>query len=303
MPHPGNALYNETFPTNCTSAIRVGEWKLLTGAPGVSKWFPPLTSGRSRHTKWLTDWFARHQKLERVISGNKTERQAILDYDTTYHTAYDPYMQDTIEHYDPGKWTNERFVEHVKTENGEPKNVWLYNITADPEEIIDLSDRYPGVVKQLLNRLAFYNLTAAKPNFPGLDPAAKPDLNNGTWSPWIFPNGTMINGITLAPAETTSPTSTAAITTTTKITTTTATRTSNPTTRPSTSSPTTASTTQPLKDKLNQKAYRNNEKDSNRINKSPRDLSRKELIFTKILRKVAGYWRQAQRVVHNAFNH
>ena len=62
--------------------------------------FPPLTNGRRRHTKWLTAWFSKHQKLQTIISGNKTEEQAILDYDTSYHTAYDPYLQDTIERYD-----------------------------------------------------------------------------------------------------------------------------------------------------------------------------------------------------------
>lgn len=31
------------------------------------------------------------------------------------------------------------------TESGIVKNVWLYNISADPEEILDLSDAYPEV--------------------------------------------------------------------------------------------------------------------------------------------------------------
>ena len=47
--------------------------------------------------------------------------------------------------YDPDKWTDSRYVTFLETAEGEPKNVWLYNISADPEEIIDLSDRYPDV--------------------------------------------------------------------------------------------------------------------------------------------------------------
>lgn len=40
-------------------------------------------------------------------------------------------------------------------------------------------------MKDLLDRLAAYNLTAVPPNFPRIDPAAAPKRNNGSWSPWV----------------------------------------------------------------------------------------------------------------------
>ena len=182
-------------------------------------------------------------------------------------------------------------------------------------------------MKHLLNRLAFYNLTAIKPNFPGLDPAAKPDLNSGTWSPWIYPNGTMINGITLVPAKTTVPTATTTRkTTTTQTTTATAFRiTTTSTTTTTTEDPsatafgkmlssaeiitirapemTTEQRTVSLKDKLAKKTQDDMEKNANRINKLPKDLrNKKGLFITNFLGKVRGMWKQARKAMHAMFN-
>ena len=182
-------------------------------------------------------------------------------------------------------------------------------------------------MKHLLNRLAFYNLTAIKPNFPGLDPAAKPDLNSGTWSPWIYPNGTMINGITLVPAKTTVPTATTTRkTTTTQTTTATAFRiTTTSTTTTTTEDPsatasgnmlssaeiittrapevTTGQRTVSLKDKLAKKTQDDMEKNANRINKLPKDLrNKKGLFITNFLGKVRGMWKQARKAMHAMFN-
>lgn len=64
------------------------------------------------------------------------------------------------------------------------KNVWLFNITNDPDESNDLSDIYPEVVKQLLERLAYYNSTAIPPVYPPSDPRSNPKFHGGVWGPW-----------------------------------------------------------------------------------------------------------------------
>ena len=65
------------------------------------------------------------------------------------------------------------------------KNIWLFNITADPTEHHDLSDSHPDIVKQLLDRLAFYNSTAVPCRYPAMDPDANPELHVGAWGPWV----------------------------------------------------------------------------------------------------------------------
>ena len=64
------------------------------------------------------------------------------------------------------------------------KNLWLFNITADPTEQNNLSDIYPNIIKQLLDRLDYYNSTAVPCRFPEPDPLSDPALHGGAWSPW-----------------------------------------------------------------------------------------------------------------------
>ncbi|XP_030622391.1 arylsulfatase I [Chanos chanos] len=78
----------------------------------------------------------------------------------------------------PGGWWNlERHAEPRKS-------MWLFNITADPYERYDLSERRPDVVKELLARLVFYNRTSVPVRYPSEDPRADPSLNGGAWGPW-----------------------------------------------------------------------------------------------------------------------
>ncbi|PIK53483.1 putative arylsulfatase J [Apostichopus japonicus] len=110
------------FNTNMTSAIRVGDWKLLTGTPGANngQWIAPPGSGIT------------------------------------------PHLPLTI----PGQ------------------NVWLFNITADPYEEMELSEKYPTVVKTLLAKLDTYYKDSVPVRYPDDSDQANPALHNGTWAPW-----------------------------------------------------------------------------------------------------------------------
>ncbi|XP_044076396.1 arylsulfatase I-like [Siniperca chuatsi] len=120
------------WDTSVQAAIRVGDWKLLTGDPGHGDWVPP-------------------QVLPTL----------------------------------PGRWWN---LERAVSSFHEPsthKNVWLFNITADPCERRDLADQRPDVVQQLMARLAYYNQTAVPVYFPPDDPRANPSRHSGAWVPWV----------------------------------------------------------------------------------------------------------------------
>ncbi|XP_037643525.1 arylsulfatase I-like isoform X1 [Sebastes umbrosus] len=114
------------------AAIRVGDWKLLTGDPGHGDWVPP-------------------QVLPNL----------------------------------PGRWWNLERVVSTSPKSSTLKNIWLFNITADPCERQDLAHQRPDVVQQLMARLAFYNQSAVQVYFPPDDPRADPSLHSGAWVPWV----------------------------------------------------------------------------------------------------------------------
>lgn len=65
------------------------------------------------------------------------------------------------------------------------KNVWLFNITADPTEHNDISHEHPQQVKKMLDMILAFNRTAVPPNYPPRDPLSNPALHGGVWGPWV----------------------------------------------------------------------------------------------------------------------
>ena len=66
------------------------------------------------------------------------------------------------------------------------QTVWLFNITADPYEEIDLSDRYPDVVAELVDKLNGYYLDSVPAVYPPLDMSGDPANHGGVWGPWVY---------------------------------------------------------------------------------------------------------------------
>lgn len=67
----------------------------------------------------------------------------------------------------------------------EKVDVALYNITADPEERVDLSKSFPDIVKKMQMRLNDYRKSSVKPLNTKPDPEAlKSAQKNGIWGPW-----------------------------------------------------------------------------------------------------------------------
>ncbi|GFO17744.1 arylsulfatase b [Plakobranchus ocellatus] len=65
------------------------------------------------------------------------------------------------------------------------KNVWLFNITADPNERKDLSYKLKGDVKRMLSMLETFEKTAVEPFYPDKDNRCNPASNGNAWGPWM----------------------------------------------------------------------------------------------------------------------
>ncbi|XP_072174489.1 arylsulfatase B-like [Diadema setosum] len=113
----------DEFSTDMRAAIRVGDWKLLTGMPGkkgMDRWFPP------------PEW-------------------------------------------------NITPIYPVEVPN---KVTWLFNISKDPYEKEDLSNQFPDVVKELVEKLRVYYQSSVPVRFPNQTFQADPGLHHGVWMPW-----------------------------------------------------------------------------------------------------------------------
>ena len=83
-----------------------------------------------------------------------------------------------------GDWIPVDHSQIIPSPDDNNKNVWLFNIRDDPEETTDLSTAEPDIVKELLERLHYYNTTAVPCNYPAPDKKGEP-VHGGYWGPWI----------------------------------------------------------------------------------------------------------------------
>ena len=91
---------------------------------------------------------------------------------------------------DNGSWVpapinGVRYPQYISITEEKNKNLWLFDIEKDPEERTDVSEQYPKVIKQMLDRLVSYNNTAVPCRYPPDDPQSNPDLHGGVWGPWV----------------------------------------------------------------------------------------------------------------------
>ncbi len=73
----------------------------------------------------------------------------------------------------------------IHQEAGDIIDVALYNVTADPTEHEDLSEKLPDVVKALKERVQYYMKGVVPPLNKPLDPKAFIKAESeGVWTPW-----------------------------------------------------------------------------------------------------------------------
>ena len=66
-----------------------------------------------------------------------------------------------------------------------PSLIWLFNVTADPNERQNVAESYPKVVSILKEKIEVYNLTHILQKSPPFDPRSDPVNFGGVWTPWL----------------------------------------------------------------------------------------------------------------------
>lgn len=173
----------------------------------VTDWYPTLVKlagGNLNGTKPLDGY----DQWDTISSGLPSKRHILLhNIDilmrkkgmSRYNGTFDTRVRAAIRVGDmklitgnpgDGSWVtppshNSKSLHLVAPHDSDKKNVWLFNITADPTENHDLSDKMPQVVQDMLKQLTDFNNTAVPPRFPRNDKKSNPALHGGVWGPWM----------------------------------------------------------------------------------------------------------------------
>ncbi|GFO10604.1 arylsulfatase b [Plakobranchus ocellatus] len=86
-----------------------------------------------------------------------------------------------------GDWVappEKKSIKSKKANENLKKNLWLFNITADPNETDDISKARPADVRRLLDMLHSLDATSVPAYYPKKDPRANPALHGNVWGPW-----------------------------------------------------------------------------------------------------------------------
>ena len=67
-----------------------------------------------------------------------------------------------------------------------PSLIWLFNMTADPNERNNVADCHPDIVSQLQERIEEFNSTHIFQMNPAVDIKSNPANFGGVWTPWLY---------------------------------------------------------------------------------------------------------------------
>jgi len=165
-PSPRNLMLHNMDPQREVKAVKVGDWKLVSGTTYDGHWdgwYGP--SGRSERDYNIS--LLRESRAGAALS----ELGMPLPDDDAIRAI-----------------RKQSEVVCSKPPKAEPctpsQQVCLFNITEDPCEFDNKAFRYPDVVKALESTLQLYNSTMVPPGNKPLDPRANPKYWDYTWTNW-----------------------------------------------------------------------------------------------------------------------
>ncbi|KAG1701650.1 Arylsulfatase J [Nymphon striatum] len=164
LPSPQKEILHNIYPGGHTFAIRSGDFKLVNGTTygkAWNGWYGPSGRGHS------------HTTVLKQIKNSDVAKSLLSINRTT--------------------WSKEKSLKSASISCGPvPKKqncfAWkgscLFNIKNDPCEYYNLADKYPDIVKKLMERIIEYQKTAVPSGKKPSDPDANPTLHGGAWVSW-----------------------------------------------------------------------------------------------------------------------
>ena len=151
------------------AALRIGDYKLILGDPGMdwSGWYPP--------------WGLADDKIKTNNNINTNNKYSNSDFEVNY---LDIKVQGRQNRFSVTLHCGKKPF-NASTNCYPVVKPCLFNIAKDPCEYYNIADDNREIVNLMLIRLQDYNRTMVPPGNQPEDPTGNPKYYNDTWIPWI----------------------------------------------------------------------------------------------------------------------
>ncbi|CAL1278117.1 unnamed protein product [Larinioides sclopetarius] len=172
-PSPRTEMLQNLDPVYGVSALRMGDMKLVNGSTGEGFDFWYGSSGLEGFTEHSSyDWiFKNGSPVENVL--RKTGMWIAQNPDEVY-------QRNRIKCQKP---VPEKAYSSCKP----TEKPCLFNITDDPCEYVNLADKFPDMVKMMMDKIIEYNATAMEPQSKPNDHRADPMCHHFHYVSWLDP--------------------------------------------------------------------------------------------------------------------
>ncbi|KAK6181015.1 hypothetical protein SNE40_008962 [Patella caerulea] len=174
---PRKEILHNIDPTSKQAAIRVGDYKLLSGEVGVTyaDWYPPYQVDEDSYNLHVDNYKGQHTYKN---IGQSTYKNSGHSKDVVEMSISENKLKAVAVNCGP-KPAN------ASTNCRPLTSPCLYHIPSDPCEYNNIADSNKDIVIQLLQRLQELSYTMVPPGNKPEDPRGDPKYHNGIWQPWI----------------------------------------------------------------------------------------------------------------------
>ena len=190
-------------PLGKFAAIRVGEYKLVTGniGHGYNDWYPQWQLSGDEHSLHVDHFHS--DTFYHQPSVNRKNEPAVTLQEASRVSRVDSHHWEDVKTMSVDNVGNKLSTEsqhssgpvrvncgpkpaNASTSCQPEKSPCLFHIPSDPCEYSNIAASNPDIVSRLFQRLMEYAYTMIPPGNKPCDDRGNPKYHNGTWVPWVI---------------------------------------------------------------------------------------------------------------------
>ncbi|KAK3098668.1 hypothetical protein FSP39_021788 [Pinctada imbricata] len=180
-------LLHNIDPLKKKAAIRVGDYKLLTGHINMKwdGWYPPWTESNEVKVQIMLNNLDLSSGVSDYISSGVFYSNSEFSNTEKYSSVQEKTVLKWYTKGTPVKIKCGQKPVNASTNCDPVKSPCLYHILTDPCEYHNIADENKDIVNKLLTQLNKWASTMVEPGNKPADPAGNPRNHGGIWRPWL----------------------------------------------------------------------------------------------------------------------